>query len=133
MDATGFEVLPTLQMLYIPPPKEAAQQAGSGSLNTQAVEGPVETLFGSLPGVVPWNDSQVSLTDVAHVAASMVAVSPKLGLMPTSSLPLEALTFLITTWRSALCLQFPQDLYILPNVSTVKLSIVTVPAPLWLC
>jgi hypothetical protein len=45
---------------------------------------------------------------VAQVALSMVAVSPKLGLMPTSILPFVALTFLTTTWRSADCLQFPQ-------------------------
>jgi hypothetical protein len=78
-------------------------------VNLQVSEAPVEVDSGSLPGVVPLNSSQISLTPVAQVALSIVAVSPKLGLMPTSSLPEEALTFLITTWRSALCLQFPQE------------------------
>ena len=97
---------------------------------TQALDGPVPTDFGSFPGVVPSNSSQISLTPVAHVAASMVAVSPKLPLTPASSLPLVALTPLMTTWRSAFVLQFPHARYSLPNVSTVKLEIVTVPAPL---
>ena len=91
---------------------------------------PVEVDFGSLPGVVPWNSSQISLTPVAQVALSMVALSPKLGLMPTSSFPLEALTFLTTTWRSALCLQLPHERYSLPKSATWKPSMVTVPAPL---
>jgi hypothetical protein len=73
--------------------------------------------------------SQITFTLLAQVAASIVAVSPKFGLMPTSSFPLEALTPFITTWRSALCLQLPQERYSFPNVSTVKLLMVTVPAP----
>jgi hypothetical protein len=80
-----------------------------GSVNLQAVLGPVDTDLGSLPGVVPSNSSQISLTLVAHVAASMVAVSPKLELMPASSFPLEAVTPLMTTWRSADSLQLPQE------------------------
>jgi hypothetical protein len=99
-------------------------------VNLQAVLGPFDTDVGPLPGVVPLNSSQVSLTLVAHVALSIVVVSPMLELMPTSSLPLDALTFLMTTLRLALCLQLPQERYSVPNVSTVKPSMVTVPAPL---
>jgi hypothetical protein len=58
--------------------------------------------------------SQITFTLLAQVAASIVAVSPKFGLMPTSSFPLEALTPFITTWRSALCLQLPQERYSFP-------------------
>jgi hypothetical protein len=95
--------------------------AALNAVNLQAALGPFDTDVGSLPGVVPLNSSQVSLTLVAHVALSIVAVSPKLELMLTSSLPLDALTFLMTTLRLALCLQLPQERYSLLNVSTVKL------------
>lgn len=71
-------------------------------MNLQAALHPLNTDVGSLPGVVPLYSSQVSLTLFAHVALSIVAVSPKLELMPTSSLPLDALTFLMTTLRLAL-------------------------------
>ncbi|CCF33534.1 hypothetical protein CH063_05702 [Colletotrichum higginsianum] len=47
----------------------------------QAAEGPEETSEGSLPGVVPLNSVQISLTLLATTFLK-VAVSPKLELMP---------------------------------------------------
>jgi len=75
----------------------------------QESEGPLETLSGSLPEATPLNSSQMTLTELAQLVASMVAESPKFGLMPARSLPLEALTFFMMTWRSADCLQLPQE------------------------
>jgi hypothetical protein len=73
----------------------------------QLLEGPLETDLGSLPGVVPLNSSQMVLTDEAQVLEK-VAVPPKLGLIPASSLPLYDLTFLMTTLRATEFLQLPQ-------------------------
>jgi hypothetical protein len=95
----------------------------------QLLEGPLETDLGSLPGVVPLNSSQMVLTDEAQVL-EMVAVPPKLGLIPASSLPLDDLTFLMTTLRATEFLQLPQARYSLPKLATWKPSIVTVPLPL---
>ena len=53
----------------------------------QLLDGPLETDWGSLPGVVPLNSSQMVLTEVAQVPV-MVAVPPKLGLIPARTLPL---------------------------------------------
>jgi hypothetical protein len=47
--------------------------------------------------------------NACRTGSAVVAVSPKLLLMPARSLPLEALTFLIETWRLALSLQLPQE------------------------
>ena len=52
----------------------------------QYEEGPLETDLGSLPGVVPLNSSQMALTEEAQVE-EIVAVPPKLGLIPARSLP----------------------------------------------
>ena len=52
----------------------------------QLLEGPLETDLGSFPGVVPLNSSQISLTPEAQVP-EIVAVPPKLGLIPARSLP----------------------------------------------
>jgi hypothetical protein len=52
----------------------------------QFLLGPLLTDFGSFPGVVPSNSSQIVLTLEAQVA-SIVAVPPKFGLMPASTLP----------------------------------------------
>lgn len=49
-------------------------------------EGPLPTDLGSLPGLVPWNSSQMVLTEVAQVPV-MVAVPPKLRLIPARTLP----------------------------------------------
>jgi hypothetical protein len=92
--------------------------------------GPAAPFFGSLPGVVPVYSWQMFLTPFAHVP-EMVAVSPKLLLMPASSdLPLVAMTFLIMTLRRTEFLQLPQERYSLPKLSALKPSMVTVPAPL---
>jgi hypothetical protein len=55
----------------------------------QLLDGPLETDTGSLPGVVPLNSSQIVLTEEAQVPV-IVAVPPKLGLIPASTLPLYA-------------------------------------------
>lgn len=68
-------------------------------------------------------------TEVAQVS-EMVAVSPRLELMPASWLPEEALTFEMTTWRSPCSSQLPQERYNLPKSETWKPSMVTVPTPL---
>lgn len=91
----------------------------------QLLEGPLETDLGSFPGVVPLNSSQISLTPEAQVP-EIVAVPPKLGLIPARSLPelacnivnrafsqgrireLHTLTFLMTTLRETEFLQLPQ-------------------------
>ena len=52
----------------------------------QLLEGPFETDWGSEPGLVPLNSSQMVLTEEAQVL-EMVAVPPKLGLIPARSLP----------------------------------------------
>jgi hypothetical protein len=52
----------------------------------QLLEGPLDTDWGSLPGVVPLNSSQMVLTEEAQVE-EMVAVPPKLGLIPARTLP----------------------------------------------
>lgn len=73
----------------------------------QMLEGPLERDLGSEPGLVPWNSSQMALTEVAQVPL-MEAVPPKLRLIPARSLPDLALTFLMTTERATEFLQLPQ-------------------------
>jgi len=63
--------------------------------------------LGSLPDLAPWNSSQMVLTEVAQVPV-MVAVPPKLRLIPARTLPDLALTFLMTTERATEFLQLPQ-------------------------